>query len=105
MRCDMSIAEKYYTDTAVIEVYLGTNDRGDAIFEEAAVVPCRFSYEQKEILDSKGEKTVSTASMICGIFIPSLSRVKNELNESFTVRSCEPVKRISGKIDHYEVIL
>ena len=101
----MSIAEKYYTDRAVVEIYMGINDRGDAIFEEAAVVPCRFSYEQKEILDSKGEKTVSTASMICGIFIPSLSRVKNELNESFTVRSCEPVKRISGKIDHYEVIL
>lgn len=101
----MSISEKYYTDIASVQIYKGINDRGDTIYEEEITVSCRFDYVQKETIDTKGNKILSTASMLCSIFIPPLSIVKNESNERFTVKSCEPVKRISGETDHYEVIL
>ncbi len=101
----MSIAEKYYTDTARIQKYLGINDRGDTVYEDEITVPCRFCYEQKETLDSKANKILSTATMLCGVFIPALSIVSDAFNNRFTVKACEPVKRISGEIDHYEVTL
>lgn len=101
----MSIAEKYYTDKALVQKYKGLNDRGDTAYEDEVLLPCRFDYSQKETIDAKGNKILSSASVICDMFIPSLSIVKNDLNERFTVKSCEPVKRISGEIDHYEVIL
>ena len=101
----MSIAEKYYTDKAFVQKYKGLNDRGDTAYEDEISIPCRFDYSQKETLDAKGNKILSSASMICGEFIPSLSIVKNELGERFTAKSCEPVKRISGETDHYEVTL
>ena len=101
----MSVAEKYYTDTAYVKIYKGINDRGDTEYEDELSVPCRFDYEQKETLDNKGQTVLSSAVMICGRFIPSLSIVKNDFNECFTVRSREPVKRISGETDHFEVML
>lgn len=101
----MSIAEKYFTDTAFIRIYKGISDRGDTSYEAEISVPCRFDYAQKEVLDAKGQKALSTATMLCGVFIPALSVVRNSLNNRFTVKSCEPVKRITGEIDHYEVML
>lgn len=101
----MSVAEKYYTDTARIKKYLGINDRGDTSYGEEMTILCRFCYEQKEVLDSKANKVLSTANMLCGVFIPALSIVYNDVNERFTVKACEPVKSISGKTDHYEVTL
>lgn len=101
----MGIADRYYTDTAKVQRYQGINDRGDTIYEPEIVIPCRFSYQQKEVLDSKGQRNISTAVILCGVFIPSLSIVKDGINTSFTVQSCEPIKRIAGEIDHYEVIL
>ena len=101
----MSIAEKYYADNVNVMRYQGINDRGDTMFSDVISIPCRFEYEQKETIDSKGNKVLSSAFMICGKFIPPLSIVINEFNERFTVKSCEPVKRISGTADHYEVLL
>lgn len=101
----MSIAEKYYSDTACVAVYNEINDKGDTFYENEITIPCRFEFEQKETLDIKGDKVLSTASMICGMFIPPLSIVKDDLNRRFTVKSCVPVKNISGKTDHYEVTL
>ena len=101
----MGIADKYFTDSAAVKVYRGTNDKGDVIFDEEIMIPCRFDYEIKEVLDKKGNKVISTASLICAVFIPPLSTVKNGLNDCFTVKSCELVKRPSGETDHYEVML
>ena len=101
----MGIAEKYYTDTALVQICKGISDRGDTELESEIPVPCRFDDEQKETLDSKGQTVLSYGIMLCTSFIPPLSIVKNEWNECFTVKSCSPVKNISGVIDHYEVIL
>lgn len=101
----MSIAENYYTNTAIVRAYDGINDRGDTIYESEVSVPCRFDYEQKEVLDSKGNKVLSSATMLCGLFIPPLSIVSDEHNNRFTVKSCKPVQSVHGVIDHYEVRL
>lgn len=101
----MSIAEKYYTNTARVRAYIEMNDRGDTGYEDEITIPCRFDYEQKEVLDSKGDKVLSSATMFCGAFIPSLSIVYDECNSRFTVKSCKPIQDIHGGIDHYEVVL
>ena len=101
----MSIAKKYYTDTAQVQVYKGINDRGDTIYEQEVSVPCRFDYVSKEILDNKAQKLPGTAVMLCSLFIAPLSIVKDSLNNCFTVKSCECIRRVSGEIDHYEVML
>lgn len=101
----MSIAGKYYTNKARIKVYSGINDRGDTGYEAERLIPCRFDYEQKEVIDNKGNRVLSTASMLCGLFIPSLSIVYDELNNRFTVKSCKPIQNVHGGIDHYEVSL
>lgn len=101
----MSISEKYYTNTAIVKVYKGINDRGDTIFESEVSIPCRFDYVQKEVLDSNGNKVISAATMLCGLFIPSLSIVLDESDNRFTVKSCKPIQRVHGGIDHYEVSL
>lgn len=101
----MGIADKYYTDSALVRMFRGTNDKGDVVFDDEVTIPCRFDYEINEVLDAKGNKVISTASLICAVFIPPLSTVRNSLNDCFTVRSCEPVKRPSGELDHYEVML
>lgn len=101
----MNIAEKYYTNTARVRAYTDMNDRGDTGYEPEKEIPCRFDYEQKEVLDSKGDKVLSNATMFCGMFIPALSIVCDECNSRFTVRSCKPIQGVYGGIDHFEVIL
>lgn len=101
----MSIAEKYYTNTARVRAYIDMNDRGDTGYEDEITIPCRFDYEQKEVLDNKGDKVLSSATMFCGVFIPSLSIVFDELNNRFTVRACKPIQSMHVGIDHYEVML
>lgn len=101
----MSIAGEYFRDIATVQMYHGINDRGDIKYEPDCRVICRMDYTQRETVDSKGNKVVSTATMFTDTFIPSLSIVYDECNNRFTVKSCRPVKRLSGKIDHYEVVL
>ena len=45
---DVLIAEKYYTNTAKVKLYQGTNDRGDTVYASEISVPCRFDYDTKE---------------------------------------------------------
>ncbi len=99
------IAEKYYTNMAKVKMYQGTNDRGDTVYTAETSVPCRFDYDAKETIDSKGNKIVSTANMLCRMFVPPLSIVSDECNNHFTVKSCKPIQSVFGDIDHYEVIL
>lgn len=99
------IAEKYYTNTATVKMYQGTNDRGDTVYEAETSVQCRFDYDTKETIDSKGNTVTSTANMLCSMFIPPLSIVLDECNNRFTVKSCKQIQSIFGKIDHYEVML
>ena len=35
----MSIAEKYYTDKALVQKYKGLNDRGDTAYEDEVLLP------------------------------------------------------------------
>lgn len=102
---NLSIVSRLFTDSVRIQIYNGINDRGDTKYEPERSVMCRMDYTQKETIDSKGNKIVSTATMFTDIFIPSLSIVYDDCNNRFTVKSCKSVKRLSGKIDHYEVIL
>lgn len=99
------IAEKYYTNIARIKIYEGMNDRGDTEYSEEQSIACRFDYEHRETLDSKGNTVTSTANMLCGAFIPPFSIVSDECNNRFTVKSCKPVQSVFGEIDHYEVTL
>ena len=98
-------SEKYYTNTAAVKMYQGTNDRGDTSYAEETSVPCRFDYDTKETIDSRGNKVTSTANMLCGVFIPPLSIVSDECNNRFTVKSCKPIQSVFGEIDHYEVVM
>lgn len=100
-----SIIRRSFLDTARVQMYNGTNDRGDCKYEPERRIDCRFDYEQKETVDSKGNKILSTATMLTSVFIPSLSIVYDENNNRFTVKSCKLIKRLSGAPDHYEVIL
>ena len=99
------IAEKYYTNTAKVKLYQGTNDRGDTSFSEEISLPCRFDYVTRETIDSKGNQVTSTANMLCGTFIPPFSIVLDECNNRFTVKSCKQIQSVFGEIDHYEVAL
>ena len=99
------IADKYYTNTAKVKMYQGTNDRGDTVYTAETSIPCRFDYDTKETIDSKGNTVTSTANMLCGVFIPPLSIVSDGCNNRFTVKSCKQIQSIFGEIDHYEVTL
>lgn len=101
----MSIASVYFKDKARVQLYEDYNDRGDTGYQNETEILCRFDYEQKETIDSKGNKVVSTATLFTDTFIPALSIVFDECNNRFTVKSCKRIKRLSGEIDHYEVIL
>ncbi len=101
----MSIASRYFRDTVRVHMYRGINNRGDTKYEPERKVSCRLDYTQRETVDIKGNKVISTAAMFTDTFIPSLSIVYDDSENRFTVKSCKPVKRLSGKIDHYEVIL
>ena len=101
----MSIASEYFRDIVKVQMYHGVNDRGDTKYEPERQVKCRMDYTQQETVDSKGNKIISTATMFTDTFIPSLSIVYDECNNRFTAKSCKPVRRLSGKIDHYEVVL
>lgn len=102
---DVLIAEKYYTNTAKVKLYQGTNDRGDTVYASEISVPCRFDYDTKETIDSKGNQVVSTANMLCSMFIPPLSIISDECNNRFTVKSCKRIQSVFGETDHYEVVL
>lgn len=100
-----SIIQRSFLDKVRVQMYNGTNDRGDTKYEPERAIDCRIDYNQKETVDSKGNKIVSTATMLTDTFIPSLSIVYDECNNRYTVKSCKAIKRISGVLDHYEVIL
>lgn len=100
----MSLFTQYFSDTITVQQYLGVNDFGDTVYGTETPQKCRIEYKTQETIDSKGDKCVSTATVYADEPIAPLSIVYVD-GERYTVKSCQPIKDLHGRIDHYEIIL
>lgn len=105
----MSLFTPYFSNIIGVHDCTGVNDCGDTVYDPPLgftpnEVECRIEYNLKEIIDSKGNKAISTATVFSDEIIAPLSIVFVG-DTRYTVKSCSPITDLMGNVDHYEISL
>lgn len=100
----MSVFAHLMANPVQIRRLTGTDPRGGKQYGAAETIPGRLEWKRRKIIDSKGEESLSEATLLTPIRLNPGDLVTADGRE-WPVRAVTERQSLYGRTDHWEVML